>query len=285
MAKFYSFQKAVSFIFIVLFFSSHLKAFDEVEDNGSFELANTISQGESVNGTIGASGDVNDYFLSVPANDGTINLQFSFSSTDSNSDFFVFVYNKNGSLLESNFLYNVGIGESNDSVIVYCRQQDSLYFRINSTGTLDYTFSYNSIESGNLDSEPNDDFDQAQFLAFNDTAKGRIGYASVGADNNDYFKHFKPENIFIKWTAAEVHDLNNLPEGFESFIIPKGKYAVFKPDSGKADDSFYQKVFTLWLPESGYTVDDRPHFEVITPLSDLPNHYKEVIYIPIFPYK
>lgn len=41
-------------------------------------------------------------------------------------------------------------------------------------------------------------------------------------------------------------------------------------------------IFTQWLPVAGYTVDDRPHFEVITTLSDLPSHYKEVIFVPVF---
>lgn len=193
-----------------------------MEDNGSFELANTISQGESVSGTIGESGDVNDYFLSVPENDGTINLQFSFTSTDSNSDFFIYVYNKNGSLLESNFLYNVGIGESNDSVIVYCRQQDSLYFRINSAGILDYTFSYNSIESGSLDSEPNDGFGQAQFFAASDTAEGRIGYASVLADNNDYFLTILPTFGTVTYYLEATNTSGSPSSDFFTYIYNEG---------------------------------------------------------------
>ncbi len=98
----------------------------------------------------------------------------------------------------------------------------------------------------------------------------------------DYFKHFKPENNFIKWAAVEVLDVNTLPNGFESFIIPKGNYAVFNPDSGKAENSFLEKIFTQWLPNSGYAVDGRPHFEMITTLSDLPADYQEVIFIPVF---
>lgn len=77
----------------------------------------------------------------------------------------------------------------------------------------------------------------------------------------DYFTAFDPANEFTKWALAEVNDTNNLPEGFEPFYLPGGLYAVFN-HTGSGTEIF-QQIFTQWLPQSGYVLDDRPHFEVL----------------------
>lgn len=98
-----------------------------------------------------------------------------------------------------------------------------------------------------------------------------------------YFNNFNPKNTFEKWAAVEVSDLNEIPAGMESLLIPDGLYAVFihKGSSTEAEKS-YRFIFTEWLPDSQYSVDDRPHFAVMTEnyQKDDPNSEEE-IWIPV----
>ncbi len=77
----------------------------------------------------------------------------------------------------------------------------------------------------------------------------------------DYFRAFNPANEFTKWALAEVNDATHLPEGFEVFYLPGGLYAVF--DHKGSGTEIFQRIFTEWLPQSGYVLDDRPHFELL----------------------
>ncbi len=77
----------------------------------------------------------------------------------------------------------------------------------------------------------------------------------------DYFTAFNPANEFTKWALAEVSATAYLPEGFERFHLPGGLYAVF--DHKGSSTEIFQRIFTEWLPQSDYVLDDRPHFELL----------------------
>jgi AraC family transcriptional regulator len=98
-----------------------------------------------------------------------------------------------------------------------------------------------------------------------------------------YFNHFDPKNTFEKWAAIEVSDFNEVPLNMETLIIPTGKYAVFihKGPATEADKT-YHFIFTQWLPNSEYNVDERPHFAVMTEKykKEDPNSEEE-IWIPV----
>lgn len=98
-----------------------------------------------------------------------------------------------------------------------------------------------------------------------------------------FWNHFNPETVFEKWVAVEVSDFENIPANMNSLVIPGGWYAVFdyKGDGSDAA-SFFESIFSSWIPNSAYVVDDRPHFEI------LGSNYKkgdpnseEEIWIPI----
>ncbi|HRG91069.1 MAG TPA: GyrI-like domain-containing protein, partial [Chitinophagales bacterium] len=79
-----------------------------------------------------------------------------------------------------------------------------------------------------------------------------------------YFNSYNPAAEFEKWAAVEVTGFENLPEGMEVLTIPAGMYAVFIHKGPAADGpKTFQYIFTQWLPQSGYVVDNRPHFEVM----------------------
>lgn len=79
-----------------------------------------------------------------------------------------------------------------------------------------------------------------------------------------HFTNFNLTNEFERWAAVEVASFENVPNGLETFILWNGLYAVFHYTGSGADISnFYRYIFTEWLPNSEYVLDNRPHFEIL----------------------
>ena len=99
----------------------------------------------------------------------------------------------------------------------------------------------------------------------------------------NHFENFNPGREFQKWALIEVSNFDNLPAGLETFVLTGGQYAVFIHKGDTAE--FYktsQYIFGVWLPNSAYVLDDRPHFEILGEKTkkDDPNSEEEV-WIPI----
>ena len=93
---------------------------------------------------------------------------------------------------------------------------------------------------------------------------GTALYAIQMYDDVDYFKRFNPNTVFTKWAATEVANLNNIPIGFSSLIIPQGLYAVFLHKGLPSDfPETANYIYGHWIPNSDYVLDNRPHFEVL----------------------
>ncbi len=94
---------------------------------------------------------------------------------------------------------------------------------------------------------------------------------------------FSPQSMFVKWASVEVSSFADVPINMETYQLQGGKYAVFVhigPASAAAKTMQY--IFGKWLPESGYQLDNREHFEL------LPESYnpadpsaREEIWIPV----
>lgn len=100
--------------------------------------------------------------------------------------------------------------------------------------------------------------------------------------DRSYFEKFNPKAEFVKWATVEVADFENVPNGMETFILKSGLYAVFEYKGSSEDKSIFQYIYTSWLPNSDYLLDDRPHFEVLGKKykNNDPNSEEE-IWIPI----
>jgi len=97
-----------------------------------------------------------------------------------------------------------------------------------------------------------------------------------------YYKQFNPNTEFEKWATVEVKDFEHIPNGMKSYTLEKGLYAVFDYKGSSTDSSIFEYIFSKWLPNSNYEVDDRPHFEVLG--SNYKNNNsdsEEEIWIPI----
>ena len=80
----------------------------------------------------------------------------------------------------------------------------------------------------------------------------------------NHFIDFKPTNQFERWATVEVENFNNVPDELETYNLSSGLYAVFNykgMSSGAAD--FFQYIYSEWVPNSEYILDDRAHFEVL----------------------
>ena len=79
-----------------------------------------------------------------------------------------------------------------------------------------------------------------------------------------HFENFNPTNEFERWATLEVESFNNVPADLETYILSGGLYAVFNYTGlSTGISNFYQNIFTSWLPNSNYVLDNRPHFEVL----------------------
>jgi len=99
----------------------------------------------------------------------------------------------------------------------------------------------------------------------------------------NHFVNFNPRNKFVRWAAVEVKDFDKIPNEMETYILSNGLYAVFQYkglSSGSA--AFYQYIYSDWLPNSEYQLDNRPHFEILGEKykNDDPTSEEEV-WIPI----
>jgi AraC family transcriptional regulator len=96
---------------------------------------------------------------------------------------------------------------------------------------------------------------------------------------------FNPQIPFEKWAAVEVSDFLSVPHDMGTFTLPGGLYAVFL-HKGSASDGpkTFGYIFGEWLPASDYSVDDRPHFELIgKKYKNNDPDSEEEIWIPIKP--
>lgn len=79
------------------------------------------------------------------------------------------------------------------------------------------------------------------------------------------FKDFEPKTMYTKWAAVEVDENHSIPLEMEELRIPKGKYAVFLHRGTVLD--FLKKtnpfIYKKWLPASGFSLADRPHYQVM----------------------
>ncbi len=77
----------------------------------------------------------------------------------------------------------------------------------------------------------------------------------------DYFLSFNPSASFTKWALTEVSSFEDIDLPFETFVLPEGLYAVFHHRGN--DTGVFQEIYNEWLPNSGFELDDRPHFELL----------------------
>ncbi len=95
---------------------------------------------------------------------------------------------------------------------------------------------------------------------------------------------FNSQSVYEKWAALEVEDYSDLQENMKGLKLPGGLYAVFTHEGTSKEFAETAKfIFDEWIPASEYSLDNRPHFEVLGEEYKGPENpdSKEKIWIPI----
>jgi len=107
-------------------------------------------------------------------------------------------------------------------------------------------------------------------------------FISMAIYQPTHFADFNPTNDFEKWAAVEVTDFEHVPTDMETFTLAGGLYAVFDYKGSSTDIRIFQYIFGVWLPNSDYQLDDRPHFEVLgDKYKNADPNSEEEIWIPV----
>jgi len=99
-----------------------------------------------------------------------------------------------------------------------------------------------------------------------------------------FTKEFDEERMWSYLAGAEVKDLSKVPVQLCGKVLPKNKYAVFEhKGSVKGFGKFYEKIYTEWLPQSGYQSAGPYDFERYDKRFITPQHEESIteIFIPI----
>jgi len=115
---------------------------------------------------------------------------------------------------------------------------------------------------------------------------------SIGADLYSvevyppfFWEEFSPEKEFEKWAAIEVTNFNGTPDQMMNLTVPYGLYAVFvHKGPASTGPKTYEYIFKSWLPNSNFTLDNRPHFALMgEKYKNNDPESEEEIWIPVKP--
>lgn len=101
----------------------------------------------------------------------------------------------------------------------------------------------------------------------------------------NFFKEFNAQKTFKKYALVELKEVLQLPENAEKFELIEGLYLVidFKGDGAMFQEMFLYVLNTL-LPQLGYKMDNRPHFEILgEKYKNMDPNSEEEVWIPIHP--
>jgi AraC family transcriptional regulator len=104
-------------------------------------------------------------------------------------------------------------------------------------------------------------------------------------DQSFNFETFDLQRVFEKWAAVEVSNFDKIPHEMEPYSLPGGLYAVFVHHGpASAGPKTFKYIFGTWLPDSGYVLDNRPHFEILgDKYKNEDQDSEEDVWIPIKP--
>lgn len=97
------------------------------------------------------------------------------------------------------------------------------------------------------------------------------------------YSSFNSDIKFTKWAAVEVADHDHIPSQMEGYTLEAGTYGVFTHvgPASKFEQSI-RYIHEIWLPESGYEIDERERFEILGEgYNPLDEKATEEIWIPI----
>jgi AraC family transcriptional regulator len=121
------------------------------------------------------------------------------------------------------------------------------------------------------------------FMPRQNEIEDRVGTDFFNVQINPKNFDFASNSIFQKWAVVPVKNWDKIPDGRKILEIKTGLYAVF---NFKGDQNtiraFFESIYTVWLPNSNYVLDERAQFEILGEKYQRNNpDSEEQIFIPI----
>nr|WP_299135127.1 GyrI-like domain-containing protein [uncultured Tenacibaculum sp.] len=126
----------------------------------------------------------------------------------------------------------------------------------------------------------------SSFMPERKTIKNTIGsdfFSIQSYEKSLDFKDFNPNTEFTKCAMVETSKFEDIPENMETLILKGGLYAVFI-HKGMAKDfpKISHYIFSQWLPNSDFELDQREHFELLgAKYNPIDENSEEEVWIPI----
>ena len=177
---------------------------NDAEPNNVFNDAVIISHLEEKKGHIGylfnGTDDTYDFYKTILPHDGTLKVYVKGTNrTGAGGYLYMYGYDRRKA---SGQVFAGYIRSSNtpagatiyDTITVYGRAADTFYFRVQSSAAFSYSLKYDVVDTSENDIEPNDLFDGAITINYQEEKKGHAGYIKNGADDATTIikQHFPP---------------------------------------------------------------------------------------------
>ncbi len=91
---------------------------------------------------------------------------------------------------------------------------------------------------------------------------GWYGISGYSSANGFEPNRFSSSSMIEKWATVEVKNFDLIPSEMVSYKLTGGNYAKFIHRGGKKNVQMsFEYMYSVWLPNSIYELDDRDHFE------------------------
>src|SRR5690606_16275010 len=121
---------------------------------------------------------------------------------------------------------------------IYCRQADTVFFRINASRCYTYSLSYEMLPITPGDAEPNNSYATAVSFDYTDTVEGRICYSGSSTDDYDYFYSVLPEDGTLRIYLDKHNMSNSSGADFYLYVYNKAQSNIgYKASANDAVDA------------------------------------------------
>ncbi|GAB4425612.1 MAG: hypothetical protein OHK0039_43360 [Bacteroidia bacterium] len=133
--------------------------------------------------------------------DGTLRyfIKYNNTSGSTGADLTSYIYNKNQAQIGGSNQFNRPLGPGSDSITVFGRAADTVYFMVTANACFSYSIRYEVLPAGPPDPEPNNTFAEAVFVPVNTSRFGRVRYTSVASDGVDFFYAILPDDGTLRY--------------------------------------------------------------------------------------
>ncbi|SDM10823.1 Por secretion system C-terminal sorting domain-containing protein [Catalinimonas alkaloidigena] len=256
-------------------------AANDREPNDLVENAQVVPSDGSAAGRISyANGDTQDpadWFATMLADDGTLRLIFEAENTSHNAgaDFFVQILNsKRANLLSQTYANTPIDGTVRDTLYVYGLAHDTVFFKITSAYSYDYSFAYTLLPAAASDTEPNNETAEAQSIAATEPTTGRISYTNGDTqDPADWFTSLLPDDGTLRMIFEAKNTSHNAGADFFVQILNSKSGNLLSqtyantPIDGTVRDTLYvyglAQEAVYFKITSAYTYDYTFHYALL----------------------